>query len=71
MERETRWQPIETAPMDGSWLLICGPMIRPVQAHWNDAAGQWQRYNCLDIGLEPSHWQPLPSPVSKAIGEGE
>ena len=58
----SEWQDIATAPVDGRWVLICGHHIRPVQAHWNDAAGQWQRYNCCDIGLEPIYWQPLPEP---------
>jgi hypothetical protein len=56
------WRPIEEAQRDGRWMLIYGPDVRPVQAHWNDAAEQWQRFNCCDRGLEPTHWMPLLSP---------
>ncbi len=56
----SEWQDIASVPYDGRWVIICGPRLRPVQAHWNDAAEQWQRFNCLDKGLEPTLWQPLP-----------
>jgi len=53
MNKLLDWQPIETAPNDGSWILLCGgkttedfymedkpppDQYRPVVAKWDDAA---------------------------------
>jgi hypothetical protein len=54
------WQPIETAPKDGTWLLLYA-------RHWGElpTIGMWsQARNCwqdFDHGLDrPTHWMPLP-----------
>jgi len=61
------WQPIETAPIDGTWVLvvICGthedgyPYVPSVD-QWVD--GHWDIENYLETGKEwhPTHWMPLP-----------
>jgi phage FluMu protein Com len=64
------WQPIETAPKDGTEVLLC-------DARFEDAAvgaamfiaGAWRCYYPHDGGIEsvwpsPTHWMPLPAPVT-------
>lgn len=66
------WQPIETAPKDGTRVLIScdhGEFI----AYWSDNASlerchrgpAWQIFDCEDCWYswaveEPTHWMPLP-----------
>lgn len=67
---ENGWLPIETAPKDGSSILV-GLQPRPTdpcgavdQAEWDDGwiaiGGKCDAGNGL--GYEPTHWQPLPNP---------
>lgn len=65
-----RWQPIETAPKDGSWILLyeCeGVYDTPDFTHWI-ASWRWTEDSCgwLDqnedlVMSNPSHWMPLPA----------
>ena len=53
---ETGWQPIATAPQDGSWMLAW---------HYDVGIHIWRTGPGLIQGKdfpEPTHWQPLPSP---------
>ena len=69
------WQPIETAPKDGTWLLLCGGSIvygwdgrdePPVVAgQWTNPLkdGTWQ-FAWYDGGYNgeyesPTHWRPM------------
>jgi hypothetical protein len=68
------WKPIETAPKDGSTLLLyCPdgdlPADRVVGGWWDDFGpyrkemggdGVWS----FDLPGEPTHWMPLPEPPS-------
>lgn len=65
---DPRWQPIETAPKDGTDVLICYEAasgqrvtIARFKVHgFNGLVKQW--WQC-DIGtVEPTHWMPLPAP---------
>ncbi len=66
------WQPIETAPKDGTWFLGYRPVTSIEDTidvwHWDPRAetdgapGFW--VNAADSNLDnfPTHWRPLPSP---------
>ncbi len=71
----TEWQPIETAPKDGSSILIVyicpldGPLVKEAQwwKRWyTDETNQgWMLANLdEEYGdyIEPTHWMPLPEP---------
>jgi len=52
------WQPIETAPKDGTTILVFhnGSMWTVL---WSDVQ-EWHDAN--DYGYTPTHWMPLPKP---------
>jgi hypothetical protein len=69
------WKPIETAPRDGQWVLLCGGDIK---YRWDgdtipqsvvgqfDGNDGWQ-FAWYDSGYygvyeTPTHWMPLPQP---------
>jgi uncharacterized protein DUF551 len=66
----SEWQPIETAPIDGTDILVC--MTHNLSAdEWETI--QWVDYqipgaywpvfsNRVDIPFPPTHWMPLPEP---------
>jgi len=58
----SKWQPIETAPMDGTAVLVYAapwgnlPGFQDI-ASWHKEAG-W----CVDELREVTHWMSLPEP---------
>lgn len=62
------WQPIETAPKDGTHILLLGVLKhdRVTIGFYDDDGSSWWAYfhPRLPMGgdLNPTHWQPLPSP---------
>ena len=60
------WQPIETAPKDGSTFLVCVGNWMTV-AHWHrqqqclatNGRPIYARYPADEL---PTHWMPLPEP---------
>lgn len=79
----SEWKPIETAPKDGTAvLLFLGNFDNTIAlARWYSPWGNWVRddeqpdpteeYHGIGSGC-PTHWMPLPSPPSdlKKGGEG-
>jgi hypothetical protein len=79
----SQWQLIESAPTDGTWILLAGPSgytgtalrvevgryypayrpLNPWQNHSNDAF--------TDGGPGPTHWMPLPSPITPDVLDGK
>jgi hypothetical protein len=58
----SRWQPIETAPKDGSRFLLYDGFIMAV-AKWSgrDWVMAWNNDSLTEDNHTPSHWMPLPS----------
>ena len=76
---EAKWQPIETAPKDGTRILIWDGHMCP--ATWSDCCdhGQfetapgWQIFACEDswhsvAAYNPTYWMPLPTPPERTHG---
>lgn len=73
------WQPIETAPKDGSNILICGfsgSGYYVTDVKWSEDEGEF----CLfhpdeDIHNVPTYlakfWMPLPAPPSNTSAQGK
>ena len=77
------WQPIETAPRDGTWVLLSGGECefneesdnkgRAVTARWTTEFSRWL-FAYYDSGVygeyeNPTHWQPLLSPTSTPLSQ--
>jgi hypothetical protein len=65
------WQPISTAPKDGTEVLVYVPRrLGPLFAGASNTTGiQWWSRNLGDV--QPSHWMPLPAPpISRDDHEG-
>jgi hypothetical protein len=64
------WRPIESAPKNGSWVLLLSQEGGVQCGYWGgtyfgfDPA--WIQYahrtECVRVTGEPTHWQPLPLP---------
>lgn len=71
VRQDVGWQPIETAPKDGTDILVCVTHNLPDDEwetiQWVDwRRGDdvvWPRYwERIDIPFPPTHWMPLPEP---------
>lgn len=64
------WQPIETAPKDGTWILVWMPDRGVMVVSWgehyrNDNEYGWMDYLDSFFELdEATHWMPSPEPPS-------
>lgn len=69
-----KWQPIETAPKDGTHVLtFVREMPNPICVGWyqednddGEIVGTWR-----DDGGSPTHWMPLPEPPEDETLEGQ
>lgn len=68
----SEWQPIETAPMNGTWVMIYCPggIGVAVAAYMTLDIDWWHIDNGKDEypvrGPAPTHWMPLPDPPPEA-----
>jgi hypothetical protein len=64
----TEWQPIETAPKDGS-LILSWDNPYMIVVSWDtdprDEGGQCWKINYSGDWMTPTHWMPLPAPPKK------
>lgn len=66
-----QWQPIETAPKDGTKILGAWPQLRkhkwwtiqPIFFYCGNWIHGWDEDE--DLALHPTHWMPLPEPPKK------
>jgi hypothetical protein len=76
---DDRWQPIDTAPKDGSkidlWVRFeeRNTATRCADSSWDEEAGDWHlgpgsyRAKQYVYGVFPTHWMPIPaSPTGEA-----
>lgn len=66
----SEWQPIETAPVDGSLILICGFGTKGYFVADAKFDGEWMMFDQWDDSysapcLQCSHWMPLPEPPQR------
>ena len=57
------WQPIETAPKDGTEVLLCEPLSGGY--HFIVVGAFWRQLDWITGGgrqVDPTHWMPLPAP---------
>jgi hypothetical protein len=72
------WQPIETAPKDGTPILITRPTEWQCEEGWHVVRWDddwWQvhdgKFDCPLRGPDPTHWMPLPVPPHNYDAEME
>ena len=66
----SEWQPIETAPRDGSEIIVLDDgAVR--SAVWSDTINKFtgDGGNVFNWCERPTHWMPLPSPPTSASKE--
>ena len=62
------WQPISTAPKDGTHVLVSVTFLVDDEPHsetwvdfWHD--GSWMMFpNLIMVPFPPTYWMPLPEP---------
>ena len=65
---KTTWQPIETGPKDGSWVLLFsthgGDPFEEIGVGFWDDLSPVDGPSCWvhDLAFDPTHWMPLPKP---------
>ena len=77
VEEASRWRPIETAPKDGTHILlyyperdccIGGSYVEITDGDWETGYKRWMEWQVDDElyvgdeGYSPTHWMPLPTP---------
>jgi uncharacterized protein DUF551 len=72
------WQPIETAPKDGSNIMLYYPLEgldksweRIVFCYWSERENNWvwsgRACRTFSRGFQPTHWMPLPEPPNERV----
>jgi hypothetical protein len=70
-ERSEGWQPIDSAPKDGRFVLLFSACRAPRFAQnvgkWRDTHGEWYSLD-MQVVIDPTHWMPLPAPPEISNG---
>lgn len=61
IKKQTEWQLIETAPRDGTRILVKSNDECYAVAYWCDEYGQQLDINDEGFLAETTHWMPLPT----------
>ena len=76
----SKWQPIETAPRDGSVILVWWPRDKPYTASgftsvtWEEWLNGWALVVCGDMAAsdaldqKPTHWMQVEPPLIETDG---
>lgn len=71
LEAATQWQPIATAPKDGTMIVLLAENTAVnVGSYSADSYNQWRWRRVNGGRIAPTHWQPLPQPPQPATGQG-
>lgn len=69
LKAENEWQPIETAPKDGTTILTWQKGFKPATSRWVEKTTPKHGYKSsgwYDSGFDakafPTHWKPIPTP---------
>lgn len=65
----SEWRPIETAPKDGTTILVAGQGSTAWMAKWRPMKRVPDRWESIGLGalpFYPTHWMPLPDPPDTA-----
>ena len=64
LKADNEWQPIETAPKDGSFILLATPKCLIADGFWSLVYRVW---SWPYVMVEPTHWMPLPTPPKRSM----
>ena len=67
MDNTLNWQPIETAPTDGTVILVYAPAKDGLPHMFSFCAYHKDAGFCIDEIREPSHWLPLIAPLQHTV----
>ena len=60
------WQPIETAPIDGTWIQAWRKHgVKPIYVKFDSVYGEFENEGG-DHEYHLTHWMPLPAPPAGA-----
>ena len=60
LEAERQWQPISTAPKDGTEMLLMDELEQIFLGYWRLSKDCWDCDGESPGNIEPTHWIPLP-----------
>jgi hypothetical protein len=64
-EQQNEWRPIDSAPRDGTCVLLFAPGWKAASTAWTFGNDEWQDcpyHHGGNPAWKPTHWRPLPSP---------
>lgn len=58
------WRDIDSAPKDGTEVLVTEVVYSPFVAYWSGTFKRWSAEGSHDY-CSPTHWMPLPPPPER------